>query len=280
MASATQERLHFDSDAPQSASPAKDGAAAKQQADTTPDPYIYLSNLPVEASEGIIWQAIEDEGISVVSMACCKSSGHVSQVVLQGLGLQHLIRGRELTSTCVKTGMEIYWRVCRQHTVLHMHQQQLTIFGHQGHITRPCDAALIHNQHAMLVTSDSVSQQQNQVLMCTQYPAEHVRCLTLHHVVLWPPCVQASIHLLQKGSSARRRNAGLAEVKLASAADAQRSCELLDGKLLHVGADTAQGRPMIGRRGKFESCQFGYNGKQQQDTDGSDADNADSQAGL
>jgi hypothetical protein len=65
-------------------------------------------------------------------------------------------------------------------------------------------------------------------------------------------------------------------VKLASAADAQRSCELLDGKLLHVGADTAQGRPMIVRRGKFESCQFGYNGKQQQDTDGSDADAADS----
>jgi hypothetical protein len=70
MASTTEEREHFEPDALQSVIPAKDGAAAKQPTVTKPDPYIYLSNLPVEASEGIIRQAIEDEGIAVVSRAC------------------------------------------------------------------------------------------------------------------------------------------------------------------------------------------------------------------
>jgi hypothetical protein len=81
MASATEERVHFESDAPQAGSPAKDGAAAKQPADPKPDPYIYLSNLPVEACEGIIRQAIEDEGITVVSFACCMLSENINQVV-------------------------------------------------------------------------------------------------------------------------------------------------------------------------------------------------------
>lgn len=68
--------------------------------------------------------------------------------------------------------------------------------------------------------------------------------------------MQAAVELLQKGSFNRRRNAGLATVRLASAADAQRSCELLDGKMLHAGAETAHGRPMIVSRKKFECSSF------------------------
>lgn len=69
-------------------------------------------------------------------------------------------------------------------------------------------------------------------------------------------CLQAAVELLQKGSFNRRRNAGLATVRLASAADVQRCCELMGGKVLHTGADTAHGRALIVSSTKFESSAF------------------------
>lgn len=85
------------------------------------------------------------------------------------------------------------------------------------------------------------------------------------------PCrhtLQAAVELLQKGSFNRRRNAGLATVRLLSAADAQRCCEVLDGKVLHVGADTAHARPLIVSRSKFECGTFE---RQQVDDSGDDS---------
>lgn len=85
--------------------------------------------------------------------------------------------------------------------------------------------------------------------------------------------LQESVELIKKGSFNRRHNSGLATVKVASAADAARSCELLDGKMLQVGADTASGRPMIVRKNKFECCQLGYGQQQEeQEAGSSDAD--------
>jgi hypothetical protein len=91
------------------------------------------------------------------------------------------------------------------------------------------------------------------------------------------------VELLKKGSFNRRHNSGLATVRLASAADAER-CTLLDGKQLQVGADAASARPMIVRKDKFESCQLGYSPpqqpeQQQQEAAGSSAD-SDSSWGI
>jgi hypothetical protein len=86
--------------------------------------------------------------------------------------------------------------------------------------------------------------------------------------------LQDSVQLLKKGSFNRRHNAGLATVKLASPADVARCCNLLDGKLLQVGADAASSRPLIVCRNKFECCQLGYVSQQQQgqEQDSCDAD--------
>lgn len=95
--------------------------------------------------------------------------------------------------------------------------------------------------------------------------------------LLLPPVAsavnQANIQLLQKGSFNRKHNSGLATVQLVSAADAERCCELLDGKVLHTGADPAGGRPMIVRRNKFVESQLNYDGQHpEQPGSSSDAD--------
>lgn len=176
--------MHFSFDAPQSVSPAKDGTAAKQPADTKPYPYIYLSNLPVDASEGVIRQAIEDEGIAVVSRACRVDSPRVTGCPAgrEPTALHELRTALADICICLHGGMQA---CLSARLALHMPVQPVVSEKHAYDQIGPavCTHSLV--PHAAML----VSQQQNQVHMCTgplsMYAVSLV--LNLHHAMIRDP---------------------------------------------------------------------------------------------
>jgi hypothetical protein len=89
-------------------------------------------------------------------------------------------------------------------------------------------------------------------LVCHENPVQHTTWTALRS----PPnrfrtrMLQVRVELLLKGAPTRRRHSGMAVVHLATAADATRGCQALDGK-------PVLGRPMIVRKDRWAQADRG-----------------------